>query len=195
MKKVFFVYVFFVVVSTVIEAKEYKIGDEGEGGGIVFYVSKEGFKVYDGMGGSVVCHYLEISKDTLGRSFWFPEHSDIGVKERGLGYGRTNTYKIVNASSSNMLTEVNCAAYRCSKYSTPSTKAGEWWLPSMDELDLIYENQKDTVLATCGGEPGYWSSTEQYDDEARLESFYTGEWYNDFPKDYKKYSVRAVRAF
>ncbi|UKI54920.1 MAG: CsgG/HfaB family protein [Treponema succinifaciens] len=30
---------------------QYKVGDEGEGGGIIFYVSQEGFVVYDGMGG------------------------------------------------------------------------------------------------------------------------------------------------
>ena len=47
---------------------QYKVGDEGEGGGIVFYVSQEGFIVYDGKGGQKICHCLEMSKPTLGLS-------------------------------------------------------------------------------------------------------------------------------
>jgi len=167
---------------------------------IVFYVSKEGFRVYDGKGGSVICHYLEMSKTALGESSWFPECSDIGATERGIGYGMANTYKILNAKTSKRLTEVNCAAYRCSKYSTPSTKAGDWWLPSQDELDLIYENQKDTVLATCGDSwiKWYWSSCESDNIYAWLKNFGedwpgVGEWLADGKGD--SLSVRAVRAF
>lgn len=104
-----------------------------------------------------------MSKDTLGTSMWFPEYvNNIGTQE-GLGYGKYNTYKILNANTSKKLTEENCAAYRCSKYSTSSTKAGDWWLPSMDDLSLIYKNQKKRVLASCGGEweeTWYWSSSE-----------------------------------
>ena len=173
----------------------YKIGDEGEGGGIVFYVSKEGFRVYDGKGGSVVCHYLEMSKDTLGVSKWFPEYSNIGVKETRLGYGKANTYKILNAKTSAGLTEYNCAAYRVSKYSTSSTKAGDWWLPSMDELDLMYESQKEQVLATCSNE-SHWSSSESSYNSAWRKSFGDGVWvYGNFNKERDKFSVRAVRAF
>ena len=170
----------------------YKIGDEGPGGGIVFYVSKEGFRVYDGKGGEQVCHYLEMSKDTLGESYWFPEYSNIGT-QTGLGYGKFNTYKILNASTSKRLTEGNCATYRCSKYSTSSTKAGEWWLPSKDELDLMYKNQKERVLVTCT-ENWHWSSSERLNGTAWIEYFGDGDW-DDYLKDLNDYSVRAVRAF
>ena len=126
MKKYVLGFCFFVVVSTLWATKTYNIGDEGPGGGIVFYVDKEGFRVYDGKGGEKTCHYLEMSKDALGESYWFPEYSNTGATQKGLGYGKSNTYKILNASTSKRLTEENCAAYRCSKYSTSSTKAGEW---------------------------------------------------------------------
>jgi len=169
----------------------YKIGDEGEGGGIVFYVSKEGFNVYDGKGGEQVCHYLEMSKDTLGVSKWFPEYSDIGTKT-GLGYGKANTYKILNAETSKELTEENCAAYRASKYSTAKTKAGDWWLPSNDELDLVYENQKERVLASSTYK-WHWSSSEDSDRDAWLKYFSVGDWHTS-GKDNED-SVRAVRAF
>jgi len=172
--------------------KTYKIGDEGPGGGIVFYISKEGFRVYDGKGGSVVCYYLEMSKNTLGKSKWFPEYSNIGT-QTGLGYGKSNTYKIVNAGTSKGLTEENCAAYRCSKYSTSSTKAGDWWLPSKDELDLIYQNQKKHVLASST-DKWHWSSSESSYCNAWLKEFGDSDWYYNL-KDNLTISVLAVRAF
>jgi len=192
MKKYVLDFCFFVVVSTLWAAKTYKIGDVGPGGGIVFYFSKEGFRVYDGKGGDVICHYLEMSKNTLGVSQWFPEYSNIGTQE-GLGYGKSNTYKILNASTSKKLTEDNCAAYRCSKYSTSRTKAGEWWLPSNDELDLIYQNQKERVLASCG-DSYHWSSSESSGYFAWIKNFGDGDWGNG-GKIYYEISVRAVRAF
>ena len=192
MKKYVLDFCFFVVVSTLWAAKTYKIGDVGPGGGIVFYFSKEGFRVYDGKGGDVICHYLEMSKNTLGVSQWFPEYSNIGTQE-GLGYGKSNTYKILNASTSKKLTEDNCAAYRCSKYSTSSTKAGEWWLPSMCELDMVYKNQKDAAIATCS-DRWHWSSSESVYSNAWIYYFGDGDWVNDV-KVISTYSVRAVRAF
>ena len=126
---------------------------------IVFYVNKKGFKVYDEKGNSVICHYLEMSKDTVEISLWFPKCSNIGTKE-GLGYGKSNTYKILNAKTSKKLTSGNCAAYAVSKYYTYTTKAGDWWLPSKDELELIYKNQKDAVFNTCGIVFWHWSSSE-----------------------------------
>jgi len=176
----------------------YKIGDAGSGGGIVFYVSKEGFRVYDEKGGSVICHYLEMSKNTLGESRWFPEYSDIGTQE-GLGYGKANTYKILHASTSKRLTEDNCAAYRASKYSTSSTRAGEWWLPSKDELDLMYESQKEQVLATCS-DGWHWSSSGFFKKCAWNKFFGDGDWggpgdWTDYYEITLNYSVRAVRAF
>jgi len=120
--------IFFVYMNNeqaIVTNTSYEIGEEGPGGGIVFYVSEEGFRVYDGKGGDEIYHYLEMSKNTLGESKWFPEYSNIGARQTGLGYGKSNTYKILNTSTSKRLTEENCATYRCSKYSTSSTKAGE----------------------------------------------------------------------
>ena len=166
----------------------YKIGDIGPGGGIIFYVNKRGFTVYDGKGGEEICHYLEMSSGTLGESKW-PGEVSIST-QTGLGYGKANTYKIANSSRG--LTEENCAAYRCSKYSTPSTKQGEWFLPSKDELKLMYKSQKERVLATCKY-TYHWSSSSASFYEAWLQNFSDGSKY-DGKKD-NKYSVRAVRAF
>ena len=167
----------------------YKIGDIGPGGGIIFYVNKRGFTVYDGKGGEEICHYLEMSSGTLGESYWYPEEVFIST-QTGLGYGKSNTYKI---SSSKGLTEKNCATYMCSKYSTPSTKQGEWFLPSKDELKLMYKSQKERVLATCT-DTYHWSSSSFSSKDAWCQNFDYGNQNGSSIKGYT-HSVRAVRAF
>lgn len=173
---------------------QYKVGDEGEVGGIVFYVSQEGFIVYDGKGGQKICHCLEMSKPTSGLSKWAPEKSDFinTISEKSLGYGKSNTYKILNYYKNSSLTEENCAAYRCSIYSTEKAAAGEWFLPSRDELDLMYKAMKEAAVsdATINW---FWSSSENTSDYA---------WYQRFKQGYQDYggrglinSVRAIRAF
>jgi len=129
----------------------------------------------------------------LGESYWFPEYSNIGATETGIGYGKHNTYEILNAKTSKKLTDRNCAAYRASKYSTSSTRAGDWWLPSKDELDLIYQSQKDAVLASCTYKY-HWSSNESSISNAWLKDFGDGVWLY-YLKDNNESSVRAVRAF
>lgn len=173
---------------------QYKVGDEGDGGGIVFYVSQEGFIVYDGKGGQKICHCLEMSKPTLGLSKWAPEKSDFinTISEKSLGYGKSNTYKILNYYKNSSLTEENCVAYRCSIYSTEKAAAGEWFLASRDELDLMYKAMKEAAVsdATINW---FWSSSENTSDYA---------WYQRFKQGYQDYggrglinSVRAIRAF
>jgi len=191
--------------------KEYQIKDEGPGGGIVFYFNKEGFKVYDGKGGEQVCHYLEMSKISLGQSKWMPVPSGIGTEE-GLGYGKANTYKIRNTIASSEIlnkdiTEDTCAEYAVRQYSTSTTKPGDWWLPSKEELQLMYETVDDIVVNTTaeteieeGGEVSkelyahYWTSTEEDDTYVEYMDFQNGTWH-DCKKDKYKNEVRAVRAF
>lgn len=173
---------------------QYKIGAEGEGGGIVFYVSQEGFVVYDGKGGQKICHCLEMSKPTLGLSTWAPEKSDFinTISEKSLGYGKSNTYKILNYYKKSTLTEENCAAYRCSVYSTEKAAVGEWFLPSRDELDLMYKAMKDAAVsdATINW---FWSSTDYSSDYVWYQRFQQG--YKDFGSKWLVNSVRAIRAF
>lgn len=182
---------------------QYKVGDEGEGGGIVFYVSQEGFVVYDGMGGEKLCHYLEMSKSTLGVSNWAPSKtwtSKDYIREdyinintlNEIGYGKSNTYKILNYYKNFSLTEENCAAYRCSIYSTEKAAAGEWFLPSRDELNEMY-NTMSRIVISDATDDWFWSSSvydnktvcgRSFRDSYRVPSFTLAD-----------HSVRAVRAF
>lgn len=156
-------------------AAEYQIGDIGPGGGYVFYYSEEGFPIIIN-GKEDICHYLECSPQKLGEMTWCscPRYStskrkvknsrdvreeycaNIGVTD-GIGAGRNNTIKIIKASHpGGAINASNCAAYACSKYSTRKTKAGDWYLPSKMELDLIYKNLVKTGKIPAEGK--YWSS-------------------------------------
>ena len=138
---------------------KYEIGDTGPGGGIVFYVSEEGFDVFDGKGGVQKCNYLEVSKEEIGVIEWCTCTSCNPNCGPGIGYGKSNTYKIMQAShSGGSINASNCAACACYNYSTPTTKQGEWFLPSEDELNQIYKNCGEKI---CSGASGgwHWSSS------------------------------------
>jgi len=160
---------------------KYKIGDEGEGDGIVFYVSPTGFDVYDGQGGVKRCHYLEMSKTNLGESKW-GNYVDGTISK--LGYGKSNTYKMV--SRMRIPSVKNSAAYRCIQYKTKVSEAGEWFLPNREEAELMMTTQSERLKAETISK--YWTSDV--------------DWWTKGPKllftDRKRdkwYSVRAIRAF
>lgn len=172
---------------------QYKVGDEGDGGGIVFYVSQEGFVVYDGMGGEKLCHYLEMSKSTLGVSKWASSQDYINTFVE-IGYGKSNTYKILNFYKDSDLSEENCAAYRCSIYSTEKASAGEWFLPSRDELDEMYKTMNKTVISDATNN-WFWSSSEYgYDSYCVWRRRFSDGSQGNSDKSGTG-SVRAVRAF
>ena len=171
-------------------AKTYEIGDVGPGGGIVFYVSEVAFPVHQPNGGTKMCNYLEVSQLEVGRISWCNhERCNVSTSD-GLGAGLINTRNIISAH--NRAATINCAAYACSKYYTQTSKQGEWYLPSKIELDLLYRNLKDKIIAT--GSAGYhWSSSQSYNDLSWLQRFSDGYQTNYFKGN--TCSVRAVRAF
>ena len=170
---------------------KYKVDDEGPGGGIVFYVSEEGFTVYDGQGGEVICHYLEMSKVSLGKSdgVRYDAHMNETKTETDLGWGKSNCYKILQNERNHY--EAVCAAYRCSLYATETTKPGDWFLPSKDELNFMYRTQKERVLATGSHEDYYSSSLSRYGYFFYYQNFNSGS----IDDGHLNRSVRAVRAF
>ena len=168
---------------------KYKVGDIGEGGGIVFYVSSEGFDVYDGQGGVMRCHYLEMSKIILGESKWGDNMSNM---QEVLGYGKSNTYRIIKAKGYPSVK--NCAAYRCAQYKTETSKTGEWFLPNKEEAKLMRATQSARLISEAYS---YWTSNEYYffseyndSDFAQIDDRY---YYSSSRSVFR--SVRAVRAF
>ena len=84
--------------------------------------------------------------------------------------GKSNTETIINFGKANYLTYP--AAEYCNKYTTTGTSAGEWFLPSFDELNKIYSNKSiiNTALNQLEKSPlseaSYWSSTYQNSNSA-----------------------------
>ena len=175
----------------------YNIGDDGPGGGIIFYHSEAGFDVYEPDGSVKKCHYLEVSKSNLGEISWCSGKAGTDccniTTNNGLGYGKKNTYNIIKSyHSSGTLTKENCAALVCHSYSTATTKAGDWFLPSKDELNLLYKNLRNVVLIGCTGRKiSLWSSSTN--SEVWCQKFIDGKTYGLLK--YSKIAACAIRAF
>jgi hypothetical protein len=86
------------------------------------------------------------------------------------------------------------AAKECSEYSVENggTTYDDWFLPSKDELDLIYEYLKVPGLGGFSTS-FYWSSSEEHNNNAWAQYFYSGG-QGGHNKDNDS-RVRPVRAF
>ncbi len=108
-----------------------------------------------------------------------------GADGTAVGTGEQNTLAIETGCTTPGTAADICANLSLGGYS-------DWFLPSIDELNLMYENLK--VFGVGGfADDQYWSSSEYSADFARDQNFYDGDQYNNSKK--KTYRVRAVRAF
>ena len=102
---------------------------------------------------------------------WGGYGNEIGSAARGTS-GRSNTAAILAYGKANNIKYP--AAEYCNSYSTSGTKAGDWFLPSIEELKLLSGNFSaiNASLQTLGkamseDENGYyWSSSESTDNYA-----------------------------
>ena len=179
----------------------YKIGDKGPGGGIIFYISAEGFTVegYTGTTGSFAsykAHYLEVAPQNSGTAqdsrtlvngvttFTLMSSADAGK----IGNGRKDTLTITAHLASKGETG------RAAQIAASASFGGknDWFLPSSGELNLLYAQRNLTGIGITSG--WLWSSTQTVNGVA---------WGHDFSHDgilgYFTTSdtlpVRAVRAF
>ena len=172
----------------------YNIGDEGPGGGIVFYYSEEGFDVYEPDGSVKRCNYLEVSKTEVANISWCPCYECYGNTDTGIGFGKINTYKIINGKHlGDVVSSSNCAAKACAEYSTAQTSKGDWFLPSKDELNFLYKNLGTRIKATAS-DIWHWSSSEDDDIGWACTRIFSDGRDGLCFKPYA-YSVRAIRAF
>ena len=158
----------------------YKIGSRGPGGGWIFYVD-----LYDQYPGFT---YLEAAPTDIAAVPWCNIDTSIpsaaGWAAKGVGKGKANTTAMLGVCSSG-------AAKAADLYLT-ATKS-DWFLPSLGELKLMYNN---LLEAGVGGFAGnyYWSSTENGSSSAWGQNFgYGGQ--DVYSKGYTDIPVRAVRAF
>ena len=99
----------------------YQVGDLAQGG-IVFYVDQNGR------------NGLVVGLNDIGSSIWGCDGIEIeGADGLLIGSGYQNSLDIVNSCS-----DMNSAARLCLEYEFDSYD--DWYLPSLDELELIYTN-------------------------------------------------------
>ena len=155
------------------------IGDTYQGG-IVFYV--------DGSGGGLIA---APSDQSFGAAWGCAGTLITGADGTAIGTGSQNTSDIVNGCSTSGIAAKICADYTDGTYT-------DWFLPSKDELSLMYDNiGKGNALGLGNignfSDNYYWSSTEYGSSRAWEQNFDYGAQYRD-PKDVAR-NVRAVRAF
>ncbi len=157
------------------------IGDAGPAGGIVFYVSDGGM------------HGLEAAPvDQSTAAPWGCYVTVItGATGTAVGSGAQNTLDILAGCN-----EVGIAAKVASDYTLNGYD--DWFLPSKEELNLMYANIGQGALAPFTNVGGfaigdYWSSTEFTGSYARLQIFGTGT--QLFLDKISTLRVRAIRAF
>jgi hypothetical protein len=160
------------------EALVYKIGDTGPAGGIVFYdrgFTEEGSR------------YLEAAPaETEFEAEWGAYGTDVAGTSTEVGSGKQNTRLIIDKLEA--LGETGMAAQLCACLNFNGYN--DWFLPSKDELDLMYKNLQQKGLGEFG-DHFYWFSS-QYDYQfAWIQNFGDG---NQYKYDKGGY-VRAIRAF
>lgn len=166
--------------ASILGAPVYRIGDRGPGGGLVFYDKgsrSEGWR------------YLEAAPADLGPPEGLPWTPGpfLALRTRTeTGSGRSNTETILRAQGPGGYAAAACRALDLNGLR-------DWFLPSKDELDLMFGNLKARGLGNFG-EGQYWSSSQIYTNNfAWYENFSVGYQGSDYKTSLS--AVRPCRAF
>jgi len=161
----------------------YNIGDIGPAGGVIFF--NKGF-IADGW------QYLEVSPaDTVLHIQWGAYEKDVKGTSTSVGSGKKNTQIIVEHMK--QFGERNSAALICANMNINGY--ADWFLPSKDELDLLYKNLKQKGLGDFD-DSWYWSSSQYNIYYAWFQRFSDGKQdYAGGGTKYMKFDIRAIRAF
>ena len=186
---------------------QYSIGDTGPAGGIVFY--DKGY-YSDGW------RYLEVAPEDLSSNdkkivFGYCRKSDYGANlgsgtTQEIGFGKINTKLLLDDMGDEAYSEKSGSsktkdyiAKLCGNYSFGGYS--DWFLPSFDELNLMYVNLKKTGLGGFADEY-YWSSSEYWNDNSYIliQDFSNGSQNSNYERNWPKYNsfklrIRLIRSF
>jgi hypothetical protein len=151
---------------------------------------------YDKGSASGGWQYLEAAPaSTEGKELqWSVSGFDTGAKGADVGIGKQNTRSIMDAA---VQAAINAPAARlCDRLQYGGYD--DWYLPSKNELGLMYMNLKVDGIGGFSGE-WYWSSSETGNDGAWIQNFGNGVqegggYYSGSNKQNRR-SVRAIRQF
>ena len=157
---------------------EYVVGMEAEGG-IVFYLDETGQ------------NGLVAASEDIGNYQWGCQGQMIyGADSLSIGTGLQNTLYIVSGCSDSPIAASEALAYESEGYN-------DWYLPSFDELNEIYNTIGNGGTYGNIGEfesNRYWSSSDSYIYGAWSIDFYDGTSDNAYLKS-NPFSVRPIRSF
>jgi hypothetical protein len=170
------------------------IGDS-YGGGKVAYLLQSGDTIYDEHG--VVLYSYDAGQQhgliaakadaSVNQIVWSNiTDASVGATGTAIGTGQANTALIV--------AQIGCtdgAAFLC--YGLVEGGKSDWFLPSKDELNKLWENRFAIGNFYVESNSPYWSSSESSDTGAWFQGFETGP-QSSAGKDSPQY-VRAVRYF
>jgi DUF1680 family protein len=164
-------------------ASAYAVGDVGPAGGFIFYenpnYTRDGWR------------YLEAAPfdQSAGAPWGCFRRAISGARATAIGAGKQNTADILAACS-----DASSAAALCANLSVNGVRG--WFLPSRDELALMYRNLKAAGLgnfsASAPDNVSYWTATQATADMAHHIDFADAgrQHYDD--KDFLR-RVRAIR--
>jgi hypothetical protein len=152
-------------------ASPYSIGDTGPAGGIIFYVN-----------GS---YCLEAAPSDTGSTIWSNVvGTAVGTTGVAFGTGQVNTDAIIAQSGHTTSAAKLCADYELNGYT-------DWFLPSQDELKLMYLNLYVAHLGSFNS-GWYWSSSE-YDSYLAWAADFSTNFATYWQKNIYTNHVRPIR--
>ena len=176
----------------------YALGDTGPAGGYIFYdkgyYSKADFRIVKATGNGTVpitppydaWRYLEAAPSDQSYAPWGCHGISIsGADGTEVSTGEQNTIDIEAGCTTPDTAADICVNLSLGGYS-------DWFLPSKDELNLMYENLKLHGVGDFAG-TNYWSSSEFDASHAWFQYFYDGNQQLNYKINPLR--VRAVRAF
>lgn len=165
--------------------RDYVPGDTGPAGGFIFYVNPN--HAADGW------RYLEAAPfdQSLGAKWGCFRREIAGARGTAIGTGRRNTQEMLTACA-----ERGTAADLCATFVLNGIDG--WFLPSLDELTMMYRNLKAPGAADFRDQGmadncQYWTSTQQTADMANHVAFADNGRVHYDDKDFPR-RVRAIRA-
>ena len=164
----------------------FKVGDRGPAGGTVFYdkgTSSDGWR------------YLEAAPvETEFTALWGWQTIEYGKwnLSSAIGSGKTNTARILGATADITWTSHDgYAALLCARLN--ANGFNDWFLPSIEELNLVYRNLKLQNLGNFSNN-WYWSSSME-DKGYRVRYLRFNDGNQGYGEMFNTLSVRAIRAF
>jgi len=162
-----------------------KIGDNYQGGKVAyFFVPDDPGYVSGEVHGLIVA----TNDQGFGLQWYNGTNVLIGSTSRNIGTGKSNTNSIIAIQGAG-----NYAAALCHNLTLGGFN--DWYLPSMDELNILYINRTLINGGFMGSNWYYWSSTEADAENAWAQCLADGNQRRDGGNKFCSYCIRPIRTF